>query len=497
MSSGESLDAKRKHVDEEEEESNYNDLSIQELRSILDENRVDYMGVVEKEELIAKVKNQLKKNKEEGIFQKKKSKVRRDCPYLDTIKRRHLDFDFEKVCSVTLQNLNVYACLVCGKYFQGRGRGSQAYLHSLQANHHVFINLHDERVYCLPDDYEVSDPSLSDIKFVLNPTYTPEQVKKIDGNKNKATSLVEKTEYIPGFVGLNNIKNTDWFNVVIQALIRVVPFRNFFMQEENYIQMTKNPLVTRFGELARKLYNPRNFKAHVDPHELLQCSSAESNKRFTIGQISDPIDYIQWFLSSVHKHLAVGGKSKSSQMTKDSPSAGIVHSVFQGQVQVTTLERKVEVVPFLFLTLEVPPPPLFKDEQERNIIPQRPIFDLLAKFDGRTIKHFAVTGERKTYQLTKLPPYLILHIKRFTKNNFFKEKNPTIVTSPLKNLELKDYMAPGTKYNGSTQYNLVCSIVHDSETNSYRIHSLHKSNNQWYEISDLAVKEVNYCYNFV
>ena len=43
----------------------------------------------------------------------------RVCPYLDTINRNVLDFDFEKLCSVTLSNNNVYACLVCGKYFQG------------------------------------------------------------------------------------------------------------------------------------------------------------------------------------------------------------------------------------------------------------------------------------------------------------------------------------------------------------------------------------------
>jgi U4/U6.U5 tri-snRNP-associated protein 2 len=39
--------------------------------------------------------------------------------YLDTIDRKRLDFDFEKLCSITLSQLNVYACLVCGKYFQG------------------------------------------------------------------------------------------------------------------------------------------------------------------------------------------------------------------------------------------------------------------------------------------------------------------------------------------------------------------------------------------
>lgn len=42
------------------------------------------------------------------------------CPYLDTINRNVLDFDFEKLCSVSLSKINVYACLVCGKYFQGR-----------------------------------------------------------------------------------------------------------------------------------------------------------------------------------------------------------------------------------------------------------------------------------------------------------------------------------------------------------------------------------------
>ena len=54
------------------------------------------------------------------------------CPYLDTINRHLLDFDFEKVCSQSLTNQNVYSCLVCGKFFQGRGRHTHAYTHSTQ-----------------------------------------------------------------------------------------------------------------------------------------------------------------------------------------------------------------------------------------------------------------------------------------------------------------------------------------------------------------------------
>lgn len=84
----------------------------------------------------------------------------KQCPYLDTINRNVLDFDFEKLCSVSLTRINVYACLVCGKYFQGRGSNTHAYTHSVAEYHHVFLNLLSLRFYCLPDNYEIIDSSL-------------------------------------------------------------------------------------------------------------------------------------------------------------------------------------------------------------------------------------------------------------------------------------------------------------------------------------------------
>ncbi len=69
--------------------------------------------------------------------------------YLDTVNRTALDFDFEKVCSISLSNLNVYGCLVCGKYFQGRSKKSPAYAHSISNDHHVFINLESTQVSVL------------------------------------------------------------------------------------------------------------------------------------------------------------------------------------------------------------------------------------------------------------------------------------------------------------------------------------------------------------
>jgi len=44
-----------------------------------------------------------------------------------------------------------------------------------------------------------------------------------------------------------------------------------------------------------------------------------------------------------------------------------------------------------------------------------------------------------------------LQFKRFTKNNFFIEKNPTLVTFPVKNLDLKEALPVPTGGNDSAR----------------------------------------------
>ncbi|KAI8074098.1 hypothetical protein BC940DRAFT_223252, partial [Gongronella butleri] len=361
--------------------------------------------------------------------------------YLDTIDRHMLDFDFEKVCSVSMSNLNVYACLVCGKFFQGRGKTSHAYFHSMHKDHHVFLNLHTKLVYVLPDGYQVDDPSLDDIKYVLNPTLTREQVAGLDKGSTVSYDLNNK-KYIPGFVGLNNIKANDYVNVVIQALVHIPSFRNFFILNDFE---GKSQLVVRFGTLVRKMWNPKAYKGQVSPHELLQEISSASGKKFRLTEQSNPIDFLSWFLNTLHRDL--GGSKK--------PNSSIVYQTFQGMVQVESQEigpndadaeseqtlifdqdrpmSKV-VSPFLFLALDLPPAPLYQDEKEVNIIPQVPLTTILHKYDGKTVQE--LNGQKKRYLITTLPRYLIFHVKRFSKNNWTDEKNPTIVNFPIKNINL-------------------------------------------------------------
>jgi U4/U6.U5 tri-snRNP-associated protein 2 len=96
------------------------------------------------------------------------------------------------------------------------------------------------------------------------------------------------------------------------------------------------------------------------------------------------------------------------------------------------------VSPFLFLALDLPPAPVFSDENDRTVIPQVSLMQLLSKFDGKTITEFG--NSMKRYSIRKLPQYLIFCVKRFTKNEFTAEKNPTIINFPLKHLDMRPCM---------------------------------------------------------
>ncbi|KAK3677746.1 Ubiquitin carboxyl-terminal hydrolase 10 [Recurvomyces mirabilis] len=392
--------------------------------------------------------------------------------YLDTISRKNMDFDFEKLCSVTLSNINVYACLVCGKYFAGRGAKTPAYFHALEVGHHVYVNMETKKVYVLPESYEVQSQSLDDIKFVVDPTFSAEEVKSLDRRKEPSWDLLGR-KYTPGFVGLNNIKANDYFNVVVQALAHIPPLRNFFMRED---LSTAPQLPQRLSTLIRKLWNPQAFKNHVSPHELLQEISLRSNKKFTLTSQGDPVDFLSWFLNNLH--LTLGGH-------KTKPHSSLIQKIFQGTLRLesqpitasgtsasgqmrfddNTSSIKTQTTPYTILTLDLPPAPLFQDDTEKNIIPQIPLTTILQKYNGTTTQE--KLDKRLRYRLLHpLPPYLIMHIKRFQANKFLAQaqRNPTIVTFNPRALDLSPFVQPDPSHHPGGEpiiYELVANITYE------------------------------------
>lgn len=87
-----------------------------------------------------------------------------------------------------------------------------------------------------------------------------------------------------------------------------------------------------FGELMRKIWNPKNFKGHVSPHEFLQAVSVESEKKYKIGQSADPAQFLMWFLNHMHMDLA-----------KKRNALSIVTKTFGGKVLMSSEVVKVKV----------------------------------------------------------------------------------------------------------------------------------------------------------
>lgn len=191
-----------------------------------------------------------------------------------------------------------------------------------------------------------------------------------------------------------------------------------------------------------------------------------SNGRFKITKQADPVEFLSWVLNALHKDMGGTKKSLSSviyrtfqgELRMESQSVitrdelhgnfanarpifdidrGEMVSFMSRSVLICQPEIKTTTSPFLILSLDLPPPPLFQDAIERkNIIPQVNIYTVLQKYDGKTSQESL--GQLKRYKCTKLPPYIILHFKRFTKNNFVEEKNPTIITFPLRGLDFRE-----------------------------------------------------------
>ncbi len=214
-------------------------------------------------------------------------------------------------------------------------------------------------------------------------------------------------------------------------------------------------------------------------------------------------------------HLALGG-------SKTKPGTSIIHGIFQGKLKVESqqitakadvgdrlrfeeaAEVTVDTLRYLILTLDLPAAPLFQDELDKNIIPQIPLTSILSKYDGRKAQEAMNT--RKRYRLLHpLPPYLLFHIKRFSVNKFVSERNPTIVTFPVRSLDMSPYVEPNpSKYppGEPVWYDLVANVTHEAvrtrddsvegeaERKVWRVQLRDRARDEWLEIQDLFVEKV-------
>ena len=93
-------------------------------------------------------------------------------------------------------------------------------------------------------------------------------------------------------------------------------------------------------------------------------------------------------------------------------------------------------------------------------------------------------------QMWKLPPVLLLHMKRFHYTRFFRDKVCDFVHFPTRGLDLSPYvLGPGA---GMARYNLLAVSNHMGRLGGghYTANCLHTPTSKWLNFNDSFVSEV-------
>ncbi|QPG73376.1 hypothetical protein FOA43_000686 [Brettanomyces nanus] len=403
-------------------------------------------------------------------LQQRQHQLAKNDLYLETVNRNVLDFDSEKVCSVSLSDSNVYGCLTCNRYLRGRSRNSECFQHSINEDHHVFISFSTLKFYVLPENYELDQKSallLKDIQLLVNPTFTRTEVDKLDSQQTMGFDLNENL-YHPGFIGLVNFAANDYSNVVVQALAHVSLLRDYLIL--HYEDLRSLDLSRRLSLLIRKLWSSHLFKPHVSSEEVVQYVSRKSNKKFDIQVRGSPKDFLVWMLNHMNH-----------EFTKEL-SDNIIWKIFQGKLLVEGRRTKFWVLP-----LSLPSVTLFKDGMAMDV-PQTTLEELISK---------------KKVQFLHTPKILVLSINRVDDSRKLvgvrnSDLNPTVVRFDPESLKIDEM-----------KYRLVANVVYDTTAENpiekdvklttansmqneihYKVQLRDPARHEWLEINDLQSRPI-------
>ncbi|AGO13873.1 AaceriAGR007Cp [[Ashbya] aceris (nom. inval.)] len=411
---------------------------------------------------------------------------------LQTIEKKRLDFYSEKVCSVTLSTIDVYSCLTCGKYLQGRNEGSPAFKHSIEVSHRLFMHMRTLKTYILPENRQLRNAEVLDqIKYGFRPTYESRQV----ANFPQECKDLNGQPYLNGFIGLHNISNNDSSNVILLMLAHIKPLRDLLLLNDDLLDKA-DQFVNKLTLLIRQIWSPRLFRRHVSPHEFLQYVATHVKQPRSLNAHSDPRNVLLFIINrmmnsscgEIRKTLT---ENIQGTVTVSTTKIVSVPNDDGNSIKfvLDTRTSKSSDIRFWMLSLDLPAKPLFKDGKSANSLPQVKLEQLIRKFDGTVEQH--LKESIRLNKVTQCPPYLILHIKRFDSGKFpVKDRNQTVVEFGQE----IDFC--------STKYQLFMNIVHEAtkpamnqevpvldENSRWKIQIRNDKDDTWLELDEGNVRK--------
>uniref|UniRef100_A0A670JS51 Ubiquitin carboxyl-terminal hydrolase n=1 Tax=Podarcis muralis TaxID=64176 RepID=A0A670JS51_PODMU len=319
----------------------------------------------------------------------------------------------------------------------------------------------------------------------------------------------------PALTGLRNLGNTCYMNSVLQCLCNAPHLADYFnrnlyqddINRSNFLGH-KGEIAEEFGIIVKALWtgqyryiSPKDFKFTIgkindqfagysqqDSQELLlflmdglheDLNKADNRKRYK-EENNDNLDDFKAAELAWHKHKLL--------------NESIIVALFQGQfkstVQCLTCHKKSRTFE-AFMHLSLPLASTSKCTLQECLR----LFSKEEKLTDNNRFHCSHCKTRrdslKKLEIWKLPPVLLVHLKRFSYDGRWKQKLQSSVDFPLENLDLSQYVI-GPKSN-LKRYNLFAVSNHYGglDGGHYTAYCKNAAKQRWFKFDDHEVSDIS------
>lgn len=335
-------------------------------------------------------------------------------------------------------------------------------------------------------------------KIFKNYTHLP---NKFETHKESLESL--------GRAGLQNMGNTCFMSAALQCLSNIQPLTDYFLSsvhEDEINSRFNGEVALAYGDLIRAQW--KNDYEQIQP--IYFCNLIwEIAPQFSPGEQNDSQEFLSYILQSLHEELnrsiekATDAIEKSEENEENQAAfvwkeslisnASVIVDLFQGQLKsmLHCLHCGFKSVTFdEFMSLTVPIPNIDSCTL-KDCLKEFTKEELLIK-NNRWKCHSCGHRSRakKKIDMWKLPPVLIIHLKRF---QFSKKNNLKIqkfVDFPVDELDFLEFDLGPQKV--PSKYKLFAKIDHIgvSNTGHYVAQALNCYDQKWYDFDDEIVNPV-------
>ncbi|PIK56391.1 putative ubiquitin carboxyl-terminal hydrolase 8 [Apostichopus japonicus] len=316
--------------------------------------------------------------------------------------------------------------------------------------------------------------------------------------------------------GLRNLGNTCFMNSVVQCLSNTSLLSKYFLEDTYLNDINQNNPLGRKGEVAVefavvvKALWAGQYKS-IAPRDLLRTVIKyvpEFNQK--IGHHHDSQEFLVFLMDGLHEDL---NEVRERQYVKEEdfsnlpPLQGsmqswknhqilnrsIIVTLFQGQFRsvVRCLHCKNESVKYeAFMFLELPIPSRTKCTLQECL--QKFQSEEKLAGDNATLcsKCKRLRDSVKVIRISRLPPILIIHLKRFYFEGMWRQKLQTNIDYPVTNFDMR--MFTENKVDpGRVFYNLYAVSNHTGglDGGHYTAYCKSAVNQRWYKYDDTDVYE--------